>query len=370
VLAFSFSRIYEIDDNNEPTENILKIMVVVDDRTQEYELAKELERQSQEHVARIEKLYQVLRLDPAVFNNFVRDTADALDGVKTKINELNGDPARNKDIIEECFRVVHSLKGEARSLNLESVSKTAHSVEEEISALREAAAGSVDQGLKDRILKQIAQLSEEIRDGSALFEKVMNMREAFQIKEEDPIRDFENAMRGIIKKETEAAGKPIDFVFRNNAGAAIPEDILKNLKSPVMQIMRNAVDHGIESGEERARRGKPQTGQIRLTLSMEESSLIVACEDDGQGLDAERIKEKALEGRFITADEAGQMSLGDVHRLIFLSGLSTASRVTETSGRGVGMDIVRAALKEMNAIISIKTEYTIHTKFFIYIPTE
>ena len=367
VLDFTFYRLYKTDDDGKVDKSaILKIMVVVEDKTYEYELTQELERKTQEHASRVEKLYQILKLDTTVFRNFINDAFESLENIKEKISALGDDPVANKDVVEESFRVVHNLKGNARALNLDTVSQTAHSLEEKLTTLREAK-GNITPAFKNQAMEGINVMAAEIQDGNSLFNKIMNMRDAFQVKDKDPVREFENTMRRIIQKEAESTNKSIDFSFKNLMPDGVPEKVLKEIKDPIMQIMRNAVDHGVEQPDMRKSRGKPEIGQIKLQMSKEDdnNTLLISCEDDGNGLNPDLIKKKALEKNFITPEEASKMTKNDIYRLIFLSGLSTAPRVTETSGRGVGMDIVKAALRDLGAAIIIKSEPGQFTRFVI-----
>ncbi|MDX1961025.1 MAG: AAA family ATPase, partial [Leptospiraceae bacterium] len=145
-LSFSFSRIFKLDNEGNKTDEIEKIMVVIDDRTAEYELQKRLEEKTKEQASKVEKMYQILGMDAKIFSGFIKEANETIDLVKPKLQSLLNEKESsiekaksiesNRKIIEETFRAVHSLKGNARALNLESIGERAHKLEDELDKLR------------------------------------------------------------------------------------------------------------------------------------------------------------------------------------------------------------------------------------------
>jgi len=144
--------------------------------------------------------------------------------------------------------------------------------------------------------------------------------------------------------------------------------IINRIGDPLVHLLRNAVDHGIETPEERQKNGKLPAGTIILEARHEGSCVLISVEDDGKGLDPEVIKEKALGKNLISPEEIEKMSYENVINLIFKSGFSTASEITDVSGRGVGMDVVRASIESLNGTVEVKTVPGKGTKFFLRLP--
>ena len=113
------------------------------------------------------------------------------------------------------------------------------------------------------------------------------------------------------------------------------------MNDPLIHIIRNAADHGIELPEVRTKAGKETKGTVRVDAAYEGNNIVISIEDDGNGMDPEKLKKKAIERGIITEAEAVDMSPREVYNLIFLPGFSTAEKVTNVSGRGVGMDVVK-----------------------------
>lgn len=144
--------------------------------------------------------------------------------------------------------------------------------------------------------------------------------------------------------------------------------LLKAINDPLNHLVRNAVDHGIESPEKRVAGGKPAAGLLTLRALHEGGHVTIEISDDGAGIDAERIRKKAVERGIVTADQAARMSAGEALNLIFMPGVSTADKVTNVSGRGVGMDVVRTNFERVGGSVEIQTRPKEGTTFIIKVP--
>ena len=139
----------------------------------------------------------------------------------------------------------------------------------------------------------------------------------------------------------------------NGAGIELDRSVLDSITDPLLHILRNCVDHGLEFPEERIKNGKSETGTINLTANRKGENIAITIIDDGRGIDAERVKAKALENGIITSTEAKKMSHDDAIQLIRSAGLSTAKEVTDVSGRGVGMDVVISQVEAVGGTVKI-----------------
>jgi two-component system chemotaxis sensor kinase CheA len=144
--------------------------------------------------------------------------------------------------------------------------------------------------------------------------------------------------------------------------------IVNQVGDPLVHLLRNAVDHGIEEAEERIKNGKNPAGKIFLEAHHEGSHVVVSVEDDGRGMDPQVIKTRALEKKIITGEEAEKMSSEEALRLIFRSGFSTSEEVTDISGRGVGMDVVRTAIETLNGTVEVKSNSGKGSRFILRFP--
>ncbi|MEN6406250.1 MAG: chemotaxis protein CheA [Thermoguttaceae bacterium] len=171
----------------------------------------------------------------------------------------------------------------------------------------------------------------------------------------------------VIRDMTRANDKDIRLVV-NGDKTELDKRMIDELADPMIHMVRNAADHGIESPAEREAAGKPRQGTIVLDACHRGSNIVIRVSDDGRGLNADRIRAKAVEKGLIAASDAERMTRPQIHQLIWLPGLSTAERVTETSGRGVGMDIVLAKIEELSGTIEIESEPGRGTSLIIKLP--
>lgn len=174
---------------------------------------------------------------------------------------------------------------------------------------------------------------------------------------------FPRAVRDLARQH----GKELSFEI---VGKEIELDraILEELVDPLLHILRNAVDHGIEPPEERAKLGKPRVGTVRIEASQESEKVSIQVIDDGRGIDPERVKRIALEKGLITKEEHDVLSNEEALLLITKPGFSTKEGVSETSGRGVGMDVVRAAVESLRGSLEIESRLGVGTAITLKLP--
>jgi two-component system chemotaxis sensor kinase CheA len=175
---------------------------------------------------------------------------------------------------------------------------------------------------------------------------------------------FPRAMRDLAKQYN----KEVDFLIEG-ADTELDKKVLEEINDPLIHILRNAVDHGIESPEVRAAAGKSEKGTIRMTARQEGDHILIEVSDDGAGIDPHKVREAAVRKGYISEGEARNMSEREARYLIFESGFSTAAIITEVSGRGVGMDVVRQfVVDKLKGQMDIESELGRGTTFRLKIP--
>ncbi len=167
-----------------------------------------------------------------------------------------------------------------------------------------------------------------------------------------PLSTLFNLFPRLVRDLARQEGKAIELVIEGGDTRA-DKRILEEMKDPLMHLLRNAVDHGIESPAERERRGKPAMGTIHLRGYQTPTHIVIEVSDDGRGLDLEQIKQTALKRRIVTEEELSSLSPSQIQNLIFEPGFSTRSLVTEVSGRGVGLDVVRTHVDRLKGNIQV-----------------
>ena len=182
-----------------------------------------------------------------------------------------------------------------------------------------------------------------------------------------PIGKVFNKFPRMIRDLSRELNKKIELVISGEE-TELDKSIVEEIGDPLVHIIRNSCDHGVESPEERVAKGKPETGTIALKAYNEGNQIVIQIDDDGKGLDPEMLKNKSLEKGIITEKEADSMSDKEAFTLIFRPGFSTAAAVTNVSGRGVGMDVVKTNIEKLNGIIDIDSEIGKGTSMKLKIP--
>ena len=182
-----------------------------------------------------------------------------------------------------------------------------------------------------------------------------------------PVGTVFNKFPRIVRDLAKAANKKVKLTIEG-ADTELDRSIIESIKDPLTHIVRNSIDHGIEAPEERVKAGKPVVGHLLLKAYHEGGQVIIEIKDDGRGIDIEKVKKKAIEKGIITEIEANSLSEKEAINLIFRPGFSTAERVTNISGRGVGMDVVKTNIEKLGGSIDIKTEKGKGTTIIMKIP--
>ncbi|MCA0899820.1 MULTISPECIES: hybrid sensor histidine kinase/response regulator [Microbulbifer] len=172
-------------------------------------------------------------------------------------------------------------------------------------------------------------------------------------------------LRRIVRQVSAELGKQVDLVFSNVEGE-LDRSMLERMVAPLEHMLRNAVDHGIESPQARRDSGKPERGRIAVAVAREGSEVVLTISDDGSGINLMRVREKAIESGLMRPD--AELSNNEIMQFILQAGFSTADQVTQISGRGVGMDVVSAEIKQIGGSVTIGSQAGQGTEFVVRLP--
>ncbi|OYT54206.1 MAG: chemotaxis protein CheA [Candidatus Altiarchaeales archaeon ex4484_2] len=249
------------------------------------------------------------------------------------------------------LKTVHSIK-----VNVESLDKLLELVGELLIAkMRLQNINShIDDADLDELTTLLSRLIEDIQ---------YQITEARMIPVDHIFSRFPRMVRDIAKRE----GKRVSFVIKGSE-IKLDRTILDKIGEPLIHLLRNAVDHGIEMPEERKDRGKQETGTIKLTARRERNKAVIEIEDDGEGFDAEAIKDVAARKGLYSREQLNLMAEKDLFNLPFQPNFSTSKKVTNVSGRGVGLDVVKTRIEELNGTVKMECERDKGTRFTITLP--
>jgi len=271
-----------------------------------------------------------------VFKKSIRVDADKIDTLMNQVGELIVDRAYFFQLANEINELQQHLKNVAGlgQKDLKPVRTFAYRFSEAIISL--------------------GRTSNELQEG------VMKVRML-------PIAQIFNRYPRLIHDLSHSNNKKVQLEVRGEE-TELDKMIIEEISDPLIHMIRNAIGHGIESPEERIKVGKPEKGRLLLEAYHESNHIVIELSDDGKGIDAGRIREKAEALKLFTKEELERMSNDDLTRFIMLPGFSTATEINSTSGRGVGMDVVKKNIEKLNGTIEIESEQGVGTKMRLKIP--
>jgi chemosensory pili system protein ChpA (sensor histidine kinase/response regulator) len=206
----------------------------------------------------------------------------------------------------------------------------------------------------DSDLTRLGRLTREIQDKTMEFRMV-------------PLGALTTQLERTVRTTSHHCGKHIDFAIEGEQ-VALDKSLLEQMADPLLHLLRNAVDHGIESREQRLAAGKPERGQITVRAFHEGTDVLIEVQDDGGGLDVDRIRRTAIERGLVTEAVAATMTADALYGFIFEPGFSTAEQVSEVSGRGVGMDVVKSQVGRLGGRVYITSQAGMGTTMSVRVP--
>lgn len=286
----------------------------------------------------------------------------------------------NKSAINQVSDVYHQLIGDFRSLNSKmetevtalldtmddysAVDGTDKEVLDQLRRFRERCAELFDSydHFEDKFKKNADDLKNSTQklalNTSSLQEGIMQIRMV-------PISTLFARFPRLVRDLSHSLSKKTDLILEGE-DTELDKSIVEDLLDPLIHCVRNSLDHGLESAAERAAAGKPETGTVVMRAGNEGSMIVIEVSDDGAGIDAEKVRQKAVEKGLIASDAV--LSEQEVHNLIFMPGFSTSDTVSSISGRGVGLDVVRTQIEKLKGTIQVNSRKGAGTSFIIRLP--
>jgi chemotaxis protein histidine kinase CheA len=316
-----------------------------------------------------------------LLKDFIDETESGLLALEDSLKSLEESP-HNQEALYNAFRIMHTLKGSSRFLKFSRLEGVSHEAENLLSTFRDRKKAASRESL-DPIYETIETIKDiltflEIKgrepkgEDSELKDR---LRRAYKDKHDGentqtPYISKKNIWKNLddmVKDISLQLGKRVRLIV--TGGNILLEDhVFEYVKDPVVQLIRNAIDHGIETPEVRRLNNKPEYGTIKLESYKDHNEIIIDVSDDGEGLATEKILDKALEQNLITENETTNLPEEVIQQFIFKPGFSTANDISTVSGRGIGMDIVYNNIKKTGGTIEFSNTKGQGVKFSIKIP--
>lgn len=279
-----------------------------------------------------------------VIDSFLESAEDHVAEIRTLLAAV--ERHRDRDALVEALRRIHSLKGSAGMVGLRFFSQLAHRMEDLVVSLYSDL------------------LPTEGRERTTLPHWLVETRASAV-----PLSRLVEPVTRAVMDAADRTKKTVT-VASDVEGWELSGAWIEKVTESLLHVVRNAVDHGIEPVSERRRLGKPDCGSVRLRASYAGGELRISISDDGRGLDLEAIRATALERGYLTAIELSEAGDDDVRNLLFSPGFTTASHVTEVSGRGMGLDVVKTMTARMGGSVEVQSEIRSGCRVLLRLPAE
>jgi len=354
-LSFHFNRVVE-------DGAVRHLLVTVQDVSTRVELEQKLQSERQRSQKEFEMLLKAVDADPALLRQFVQRAEANLLEVNDMLRSTSaaqGEAAILKRI-DEARRRVHAVKGDAATLGLETLAGQAHQFEDELDRIRQGGgAGDLGQAL----LALPLPLEDLLNKVGSL--KTLTGLSRPAATDTAPAAGIDAMLAKLAQDVAADCGKKVQVTAGMAALAALPQDQADLAREIAVQLLRNAVTHGIEAPVTRADHGKAEAGLVAVQLARAEADWVLTVRDDGAGLSAPRIRRKLLELGWYTPEQLDSFDDRQIVAHIFKPGFSTAGQVSLHAGRGVGLDVVQANVQKLGARMTLGSTPGEYTEFRI-----
>lgn len=344
----------------EENGTLVQIMIIFKDRTNEGILEKKLNEKDMRSNFELDSIVSILRSGSGPYLQYIEKSEELISTFREDLQDIH-----SNEVIQRSFRAINSMKCSAVYFDFKAVEKLCHNLEDILSDFREGHFSRKE--ALDIIIDDIYIQFDHIKHLISRFQEFLLTKEG-QIYEtrKNEQEHFFDSLKIMMDRNADYLEKKIEFTFLSDF-TEFP--LIDEIQNSVIHLLRNAVDHGIELPHMRLQAGKSENGKIRLSiLKMEDLGAKIIIEDDGCGLDYEKLREIAIEKGFIKKEE--QPSQGNLIRALFSSGFSIRSEINGLSGRGVGLDAVKEDIRRIGGRISIKTDHMKGSRFSILLPSE
>ena len=335
-------------------ENVENIMIIFKDKTSVFYAEQELAEERKKSQNELDYIASLLNAGPETFLQFVGEAEEVLDNFKTNLKEL-----ANTEYREKSFREIHSLKGSAAYFNFRSIEKLAHGLESDLSNINKTGLKANSQKDMEKVLQELFKELENIRN-------LIDRFRDFADHGRDELKQFFKTLDSMVQRLSADLGKKITSDFKTEIDE-LPH--LKELKNSLIHLIRNSADHGIEDPFERISLNKEETALLSLNIKKrEDEGIDIIVRDDGQGINYTALEKKAREKGFL--QDGVKADHRQLLNFIFQSGFSSRSDVSEISGRGVGLDVVKEDVKKLGGTIGVSSKAGQGTRFTIHLPPQ
>ena len=355
-LSFQFNRIVE-------DKRVLHLLVTVQDVTEQVTQAEELAALKGQSSINLELLKRLLQADSYQLQDFLSHAHASLESLNAILANADKRAANHTDLANQCFRIIHAIKGEAAAMGLDAIETLAHEFEEHLVTLRKKNEWDAQEILSLPVM--LSGMLEQVRQIETISNVMQAHHQANNTNKPPSIStSVSNNLRRLAEQVSQSQNKTVQLKLELGLLDEMDTKTVHQLQQIGIQLIRNGICHGIENADIRLAKGKTAHGEISIATRMNaEGAIDFIVRDDGQGIVPSRIRSAMLaSGRYAT-DVVNQLSDKEIVGKLFEPGFSTASSTDKDAGRGVGMDLVQSLINEIGGDLKIDTKADVFTQF-------
>lgn len=356
-LSFQFNRIVE-------DKHVLHLLVTVQDVTEQVTQAEELAALKGQSNINLELLKKLLQADTFQLQQFLNHAHSSLESLNAILANADKRATSHNDIANQCFRIIHAIKGEAAAMGLHSIETMAHEFEEHLVALRKKNEWDAQEILSLPVM--LSGILEQIRQIETISNVMQAHHQANNSAATPPSisTSIGNNLQRLAEQVSQSQNKNVQLKLALELLDEMDTKTVHQLQQIGIQLIRNGICHGIESSDIRLAKNKSANGEISITTRMSPEGVIdFIVRDDGQGIVPSRIRAAMLASGRYTADIVNQLTDKEIVGKLFEPGFSTADSTDKDAGRGVGMDLVQSLINEIGGELKIDTKADVFTQF-------
>ena len=367
-FSFDFSRVEA--EGQKPS-----LLVTVTDITEQTELRRKLELSQQQVGSDIELMLSIMHVDRELVDIFMQTMDKNIEKINRELEYPVSQTNSYALKINNIYRLVHALKGEAAALNIQVIEQKLHSMEDVLSELhdRDEVFVSGDDFLPITVeLNKLITIKESIQKLAARLHSLSGISDdkAVNNAADKNKSQLSNSLQALLHKLSKDKGKEAKLDMSHFDHAVVPDDAFEIIKNTFIQFVRNAMVHGLEKPDERKAIGKNPVGTISISTRLENDKLLLIVKDDGRGINTREIRNRLLATGKYTADQVNKFKSNQLVGFLFQPGFTTLEQADEHGGRGIGLDLVKESLGTLGASLSVVSKRNESTEFKIRLPLQ
>ena len=367
-LNFRFNRVLE-------GGKITHLLVTATDISRRVKLERELKSSERQVHDQMAMMVHILQADPVQMRDFLEHAVSGLNTINAALKTEGSTSGPANANIDQFFRIVHRIKGDASALNLQAIAKSLHALEDLLSTLRNNTRLQNEDLLP--VVVRVKSIYGELHAIQEAMARIAQVRGVVHVEPPKPAPTPEHTdapfvahWRNLTEQIAQRKGKKAQFTYQGIGLEAMPKVMRETVDAIVNQFIRNAVTHGLESPAERLSQGKAEQGAIAVYLSEGVDGMLeLGFRDDGAGIHVEKLRMAAIRSGALSPEKARTADMRQLTELIFKPGFSTYETVDEDAGRGVGLDLVKDLVARLRGRIRIGTSPGEYCHFRVQFPS-